>query len=380
MYQSLRLTVITTIKEFESLRDAWNGLLYNSISNVIHLTHEWFKSWWETFHQTNDLRIITISDHDNQLIAIAPLMVTDSSYRGIHIKKICFMANGHSPFANFIIKEDRIAESIKAIFSYLETFQGWNMIEFRKLNSSDPTFESILDYLKQSRCLYGFKKNIETPFIVIDSDWETFLRQRSPKFRKVLRNKINRGNKTGDLLIERIEIAGSKDDVLQEMLEVSNNSWKRQIGTDLATNSDSKCFYMKLCDFLGPQGIITLWLLRKGGKAIAFEFHLTYNDTVYPIRADYDESFKSLSPGSILEFNILKALFEEGKVTEYNSCGHTYDYLLNWTDNTRKHYDIEIFSRHFLPHSLHTLEYRILPVLKKLKINKAMHYLKSKKE
>jgi len=380
MYQSLRLTVVTTIKEFESLRGAWNGLLYNSTSIVIHLTHEWFKSWWESFHQNNDLRIIIISDHDNQLIAIAPFMVTDSSYRGIHIKKICFMSNGHSPFANFIIKEDKIAESIQAIFSYLETFQDWHMIEFRKLNSSDPVYESVLDYLKESKCLYGIKRNIETPFIVIDSDWDTFLRSRSTKFRKVLRNKINRVNKTGDLLIERIEISGSKDDVLQEMLEVSKNSWKRQIGTDLAGNLDSKCFYMKLCDFLGPQGIITLWLLRKGGKAIAFEFHLTYNDTVYPIRADYDESFKSLSPGSILEFNILKALFEEGKVTEYNSCGHTYDYLLNWTDNTRKHYDIEIFSRHFLPHSLHTLEYRILPVLKKLKINKAMHYLKSKKE
>ena len=378
MHQSLRLTVITTIKEFESLSDSWNGLLHDSTANVIHLTHEWFKSWWESSHQSNDLHIVVISNSDNQIIAIAPLMIADSSYRGIHVKKICFMADGHSPFCSFIIRKNKMAESIPAIFHYLETFQDWNMIVLQKFNSSDPTFESLTDYLKQSKCLYGFKRSIETPFIVIDSDWETFLQRRSPKFRKVLRNKMNRVKKIGDLSVERMEISGSEDNVLKEMLEISENSWKRQIGTDLASNLNSKGFYMKLCDNLGPQGLIILWLLRKEGKAIAFEFHLTYNNVVYPIRADYDESFKSLSPGSILEFNILKTLFDEAKVREYNSCGHTYDYLLNWTDNTRKHFNVEIFSKNFLFYSLHTLEYNILPLFRKLKLNKAVHYLKSK--
>lgn len=378
MHQSLRLTVVTTIKEFESLQESWNELLHDSTANVIHLTHEWFKSWWESSHQSNDLHIVVISNSDSQLMAIAPLMIADSSYRGIHVKRLCFMADGHSPFCNFIIRKNKMAESIMAIFRYLETFQDWNMIVLQKLSSSDPTFENLTDYLKQSKCLYGFKRNIETPFIVIDSDWETFLQRRSPKFRKVLRNKMNRVNKTGEISVERLKISGSEDNVLKEMLEISENSWKRQIGTDLAGNLNSKVFYMKLCDSLGPQGLINLWLLRKGGKAIAFEFHLTYNSVVYPIRADYDESFKSLSPGSILEFNILKTLFDEAKVQEYNSCGHTYDYLLNWTDNTRIHFNVEMFSKNFLSYGLHTLEYNILPLFRKLRLNKAVHYLKSK--
>lgn len=375
----MKVNVITTLRELDSLKESWNGLLNNSNNNVVHLTHEWIMSWWESFQQSNDLHIVIISDTDNKIVAIAPLMVTDCSYRGIHINKICFLANGHSPSIDFIIRKDRIAEGIQAILHYLERFSEWEMIEFQKLDAAGNTFTFIVSNLEESKYPYGFKDDIESPLIVIDSDWESFLQKRSPKFRKVLRNKINRANKKGDLSIERVSITGSREPVLREMLEVSRNSWKRQMGTDLTGNPNSNAFYMKLCDRLGPQGIITLWLLRKGTKAIAFEFHLNYNNVVYPIRADYDESFQSLSPGSVLEFNILKTLFDEAKVKEYNSCGCPYDYLLKWTDNTIKHVKFEIFSKDFRSYGLHALEYNILPLLRKLKINSAMHYFKSKK-
>ena len=375
----MKVNVITTLRELDSLKESWNGLLNNSNNNVVHLTHEWIMSWWESFQQSNDLHIVIISDTDNKIVAIAPLMVTDCSYRGIHINKICFLANGHSPSIDFIIRKDSLAEGIQAILHYLERFSEWEMIELQKLYAAGNTFTFIVSNLEESKYPYGFKDDIESPLIVIDSDWESFLQKRSPKFRKVLRNKINRANKKGDLSIERVSITGSREPVLREMLEVSRNSWKRQIGTGLTGNQNSNAFYMKLCDRLGPQGIVTLWLLRKGTKAIAFEFHLNYNNVAYPIRADYDESFQSLSPGSVLEFNILKTLFDEAKVKEYNSCGCPYDYLLRWTDNTIKHVKFEIFSKDFRSYGLHALEYNILPLLRKLKINSAIRCFKSKK-
>ena len=49
----------------------------------------------------------------------------------------------------------------------------------------------------------GIKESIESPFILINSDWETFFSGRSQRFRKSLRNKINRANKSAGISIER---------------------------------------------------------------------------------------------------------------------------------------------------------------------------------
>ena len=155
------------------------------------------------------------------------------------------------------------------------------------------------------------------------------------------------------------------------MFTVSEKSWKRQDGTDITSNPQSKNFHKEICDRFGPQGIISLWLLRKETIPIAFEFHLTYDNVVYPIRADYDESYKELSPGSVLEYNIIKTLFDEAKIREYNTCGHSYNYLMNWSEDTRKHANIEIFCKNYKSSLLYSLEYKLIPLLRKIKLNKS---------
>jgi CelD/BcsL family acetyltransferase involved in cellulose biosynthesis len=238
------------------------------------------------------------------------------------------------------------------------------------VHSNGHTCTVLLNYLAQEHKAYGIKDNIESPYIVINSDWETFLGEKSQKFRKTLRNKLNRASHSGDLSFERMGITGRNDTALRDMFSVSQKSWKKQVGTDILSNPASEGFYKEICDRLGPRGMVKLFLLKKAGESIAFEFHLTYNKTAYPIRADYDKSFKHISPGSILETHILKTLFDESRIQEYNSCGHTYDYLLKWTDDTRKYVNVEVFNKNFRSRSLHILEYKVIPVLRKMRLNR----------
>ncbi|RPI79649.1 MAG: GNAT family N-acetyltransferase, partial [Desulfobacteraceae bacterium] len=120
------------------------------------------------------------------------------------------------------------------------------------------------------------------------------------------------------------------------------------------------------------------YYLKKAGEMIAFEFHLIYNRITYPIRADFNESFRHLSPGSILEAHILKDLFDESRIREYNTCGHTYDYLMNWTQDTRRYVNVELFNKGFKPRALHALEYSTVPFLKKMGLNQVKHYFMGK--
>ncbi len=367
----MKIKIITSKEELlGSLAQDWNALLKDNVNNVIYLTHEWIMAWWNSFGNGNKLNVIAVYDERGQLSGIAPMMRTKSRYRGVNIAKICLMANGHSPSSDFIVSRENSAEIIKTILDYLKGLSALDIIELTKLDTNSQTYLIASDYLNMNGNRFGIKDSTESPYILINSDWETFLSKKSQRFRKSLRNKINRANKSGDLSIEKIQINDSKNPAIQDILAISEKSWKRQIGTDITSNPQSKSFHIEICDRLGPQGIVSIFFLKKGGAPIAFEFHLTYNNVVYPIRADYDESFSDLSPGSVLEYNIIKTLFDEGVVKEYNTCGHTYNYLMNWSDETRKHANIEIFGKNFKPYGLYNLEYKLIPFLRKLRLNK----------
>ncbi len=366
----MNIKVITTAEELKSIGHEWNRVVKNSYRDVVPLTHEWISAWWNNFGEPNKMHVVVLYDDNGEISGIAPLMKVCCKYRGFNIKKISLMANGHTPSSDFIINKKGGAEAVKNILAYLECLPNLNIIELTKLDSNSYTHSIILDHIKTNNKKFGLKNNTESPFITINSDWDTFFKNRSQKFRKAMRNKINRAEKSGDLSVEKIQILDGNNEAIREMFKISGNSWKKNIGTDIMSNPRSKSFYSEICDRLGPHGVITLWFLKKGNQPIAFEFHLTYNNVVYPIRADYDESFSNLSPGSVLEYNIIKSLFNGNNIKEYNTCGHTYNYLMNWTDNTRKNVNIEIFNENFKSYGLYILEYKLIPFLRKLKLNK----------
>ena len=375
----MNIRVLTTVKELESIKSEWNELLKNSGNDIINLTHDWIMAWWNNFGGPHTLFVIVAYNASQKIAGIAPCMKVKSSYRGIPMNKITLMANGYSPSADIIAKKDQTEQVIKAIIRHLEDVPGWDILELTKIQQDGGTSAAILPYLEQKKKCYGIKDNIESPYVVINSDWSTFLSSKSQKFRKTLRNKLNRADNAGDLSIDKIMIKESSQADVVDMISVSEKSWKRKEHTDITSNPSSVGFYKEICDRFGPQGLVSLFLLKKGADPIAFEFHLTYNNTAYPIRADFDESFKHLSPGSILESHILKTLFDESQIKEYNTCGHTYDYLVKWTDNTRKYINAEIFNENLRARSLFFLEYKVIPLLRRMRLNAVKHYINSKR-
>jgi CelD/BcsL family acetyltransferase involved in cellulose biosynthesis len=369
------IEVISTPEAFRTLKREWNELLQQSENTAVCLTHEWVFSWWQCFAGNSTLHIVAIRDGAGRLIALAPMAVSVSPYRGVSIKKISFMANGHSPCADFIVHREHQQEGLAALFSCLSRYTSWQLVELQALSGGSQTLSFMRESAKRAGLPAGLQESIETPFIPISSSWDEFLGSKSAKFRKVLRNKINRAEKAGDITVERRPVRRGDDVTLNDMARVSNRSWKKQIGTDLETSPKSRLFLRAIADQFGQAGATEVWFLKKNGQPIAFEFHVTYNQVVHPIRADYDESFRHISPGSVLEYRILKTLFDEHKVREYNSCGHTYEYLLRWSDETRKHYTLELFGREYRPYLLYNLEYRFIPLLRMLRVNKIKQFI-----
>jgi hypothetical protein len=107
--------------------------------------------------------------------------------------------------------------------------------------------------------------------------------------------------------------------------------------------------------------------MRRNGKVVAFEYHLKHMGVTYPIRADFDETYHALSPGSLLEFFIMKKLFEDPAIRGANSCGATYHYLMNWATAVIDRVGFLIFNSRKYSRNLYLLESKVLPVARRAK-------------
>jgi len=366
MLSTMEVRRISDPEDFLAQEKAWNVLLRRSRRNEGCLTHEWFQAWWKAFHRGNQLHIL-LANRNGEAIGIAPLMSCRGNFRGLPIQKICFMANGQSPSADFIIADDDEGEVLNSLIGYLLNERGnWDLLELQKIYACSETLAHLQNVLEARGLPFGFKESLKSPVVSTASDWEQFLSSKSRKFRKVLRNKLNRAKRLANISIERI----SDEKVVQQRLEdifmVSAKSWKHRVGTAITDSASSRTFYNEVSRTMARRGWVELWLMRDSNRPIAFEYHIRYNGTSYPIRADYDEDYGELSPGSVLEYHILKELFSDPTVRQYNSCGHTYRYLLNWTSELREHFTVQVFNRRIFSQFIHGIEYRAIPFLRRV--------------
>lgn len=369
---AVNIEIITDVTRFYNLRNKWNDLLETTTSTPLPLTHKWLTTWWKNFAGDRELHISCIYEK-NKLLAIAPLMKANITYRGIPTTIISLMANGHSPYCDVIFNGTINTEKISKILELLIRTNSENILVLAKVPKNSPTYSHLTTSSRAYGYRYGITKSLITPTIKLNNNWDDFYKSRSHKFRKSMKNKINRFAKEKDFSINREVITSRDHKTLKQIVEISKRSWKTNIKNDLGSNVAGREFLFGLVDAFGDTQAIQVWIVRKSDKPVAYEIHLISDGVVYPLRADYDESFKQYSPGSILEYTVLKTLFDEKTASVYDSCADDYWYLNNWTKEFRRLYNIEVFSNNFKSLLLYYLEFGVIPLLRvmrdKLKIN-----------
>jgi CelD/BcsL family acetyltransferase involved in cellulose biosynthesis len=358
--------IIDSEDSFYNIKAEWDALILDSDTFLLPLSHQWLQAWWRYFSDGCELHIMLFYDGDN-LISIAPFLVAESRYRNVPVRVLRLMANGHSPFCDLIYRSGVKDFQKREIFSAICDSSTVDTIDFCRLPVEGPTHNLLVDFCKKSSYKFGCKAGLATPVIEISRDWDIFFGSLSKKFRKNIRNKCNRFTKKEGTAIEKFEIETAGHPAVIKMVEISKNSWKAEKKTDLSNNDDSLFFLHRMINFLGPMGGVELWLASIDDQAIAYELHFMYGGVTYPIRADFSEEYRHLSPGSVLEYSIIKDFFEKPRVDTYDSCADSYWYLSNWSKVLKHHCDVEVFRGSFKSSSLYLVEYRVIPLLKRLR-------------
>ncbi len=366
----MEVEIITKFEDFLSLENIWNNVLEKSQSDYVCLTFEWFKSWWLSFGKNKELRILLLKDK-NSILGIVPLMISRSHFRGLPVREIGFIQNENTPRNDLILNGER-KDAIDAIVKYFKNNLGrWDVICLVNIPQESPNYEILQDTLKRNNKLFGIKKGLYSPFIRIQSDWKTYFSSRTKKFRKAVRNNINRIERIGPYHIKKIENINQDGTVLANIFEISKNSWKAKYQKQITRSDENKRFFEELSQVSSERGWLNIWLLNINDRTVAYEYHLRYKNRIYALRADFDEAYKDSSPGSVLDMHIVKYAFEN-KLKEYDMCGSDDFYKKNWTFKVREHVRFIIFKDSFYGKLLYILEFKVIYFLKEFKLIKKL--------
>lgn len=361
----MEIKAITKFDEFLNLENTWDSVLEKSQSDDVCLTFEWFKAWWLGFGKNKQLFILLLMEKGN-LIGIAPFMIKRARYRGFPVREISFIQNEHSPHSDFLFAERR-EDVLDTVIEYLKKEKNkWDLINLNNVPKDSPNYEILQKCLKRNGMLFGVKKGLHSPFIQIQSDWETYFSSRSTKFRKVLRNKINRMQRLGSYSIKKIEDITNNNEILTKISEISKNSWKVKHHKEITATKEDEIFFQELSRLSEQNGWLNIFLMTLNDKPIAYEYHLKYKKKEYALRGDFDEQYRENHPGSVLDAYIVQSLFGNG-IEEYEMGGTSDLYKLNWTSQIREHVNFVIFRNSFYETMLYIFDFKIISYLKKLK-------------
>ena len=362
---NVELKVIRRVDELRQIRAQWNALLHKGDSLPLPLTQEWLIAWWSVFHEQHALEIRCLF-RGGELIGFAPFVRRQERYRGVPVEILELAANGHSPYSAVVLDpalDETEASRCLALLCEVATNQ---IGVFFKLEKGSAGYRFIHEQAQVGEFWAGEKLGLCTPVISIDRPWADFWSARERKLKKSLNHKLNRFHRSPSLSVTAVPMVSSADPVFQDLVEVSGNSWKVEVGNDLKSNHQGRTFLASLIDALGPDGAVTAWLVRDGDKPVAYELHLCVDGIVYPIRADYDQAYREVSPGSVLEYTALKSLFDHQTAREYYTCADDYWYLSNWTSCYREFCTLEVFGSGLKTRCLYWLEYQLIPLIKRM--------------
>lgn len=189
---------------------------------------------------------------------------------------------------------------------------------------------------------------IETAWVDIDGTFDAYWEARGKNLRQNTRKQRNKLQTEGT--DTRLECITSETDVPKAMEEygtLESAGWKTADGTAIhPDNAQGKFYQTMLVNFfsLGRGRIYRYWF---GDKVVAMDLCICDDETIVILKTTYDESYKAVSPSTLMRQDQFQQLFEEAKFQRIEFYGKIMEWHTRWTLNARGIYHANVY-RHAL--------------------------------
>jgi len=205
----------------------------------------------------------------------------------------------------------------------------WDALWIGGLDRGSAMFHALAS-LFQTTCSVRWGPETKRYAASLEGGWDGWMGRRSGHFRANLRRAL-RGAERDGVTFERVT-AGAGDDaeaIYARVLAVEDRSWKGLEDAGFSSGS-MNAFYRHAFARLVPSGALRLVVARRDGEDIGFVFGGLFDGTYRGLQMSFDERFRYLSLGNVLQAQMIHALAEEG-VGVYD-LGSEIAYKARWAE------------------------------------------------
>jgi CelD/BcsL family acetyltransferase involved in cellulose biosynthesis len=358
----VKLRVVTSLQEFDALARTWSEVMRASGQTSPFLSHDWFACCWRTARPEQRRELWLVEDSAGPL-ALLPFARSDVRVHGMPVRKIEFLNAPDTPFIDFPATRG-IEEITSVVVDWLASRRDWDLLSLDKLPPDSATYRALIGAITD-RMPWRVADTVKSPYLNLAGTWEEFLRARTQRFRKTYRNIENRLRRAGDAIVEVHRDVDPDGALFAEVMTVSRASWKGPRGIAMATMQGMPRFFHELTGRASANGWLHLWVLRVNGRAVATEYQIAENGRRYALRADFDASMGDVSPGGYLNQHIVRTLFDDQTVHEYDMGPGTNEYKLRWASGNHESVVLHVYAPSARARILYAIETRLLPLARR---------------
>jgi len=302
--------VYTDTAGFAALREEWNPLLRNSVSDTIFLTWEWQSTWWEHLGK-GEFYLIAVRDGE-QISGIAPLYLTltDDGLNELSIVG----CRDVSDYLDLIAASGHEEEVYSALLDWLESDEApaWDLADLCNIPAASPT-HSLLAEMAAARG-YQVQTEVEDicPIIPLPATWDEYLSSLSKKQRHEVRRKIRRAEGSGHI---NWYVVNEEHDLAAEMDAFIKLHQKSHVDKDEFMDAQMQGFFHAAAQVLHQAGWLQLAFIEIDGNKAAAMLNFDYGDSIQVYNSGYDpQKYRQLSPGIVLLSYCIQRAIELGRV------------------------------------------------------------------
>ena len=338
---------IDTENGFVALRDEWESLRSRSHQRSVFMSHDWFSCCWRELKDGNQLRIFVVRD-ENVPLLIAPLMIRRVAETRIPVRALTFMEHPETQVCDLLVAPGDVKlKTLDVLFSHLAKVKGddWQLLMLDKISSYSELCSFLQNYVAANVVVSSrIDLSHEALVLPLSGTWDDYLAGQSVRFRKTLRNIVNRVHRLGRIQINTYQGRESIGLAIEKIFAVSNASWKQESGVAITSSSKRMRFFEDLAIQNNTSQEFRIVTADLDGQAIASEIQIVDGNVVYAVRSDFDDRFADSSPGTFLQMEILKQLFG-GECIEYHFGVGLNRYKFRWADERRQYMRFKLYRK-----------------------------------
>lgn len=195
---------------------------------------------------------------------------------------------------------------------------------------------------------------IDTAWVEIDRPFDTYWEERGKNLKtntRKQRTKLQTENVT--LSLECLTQPEAVAQAIEDYGTLESAGWKGKDGTAVHPNNAQGRFYRKMFENFCAQGRGRIYRYRFNDKVVAMDLCIEAGDRIVILKTAYDETYKTVSPATLMRRDEFRELFDSGKFKRIEFYGKVMEWHTRWTENDRKIYHTTAY-RHALIGKLHT--------------------------